>query len=77
MWQIYIAEYLGAAGQSDFGRLLPGRQGSRASQGEGAYAGPQRQHRFRVPEFQPDRRTERVRKRGTPAYLPESKSRRA
>ena len=35
------------------------------------------QHRFRVPEFQPDRRTERVRKRGTPAYLPESKSRRA
>ena len=27
--------------------------------------------------FQPDRRTERVRKRGTPAYLPESKSRRA
>ena len=41
------------------------------------YAGPQRQHRFRVPEFQPDRRTERVRKRGTPAYLPESKSRRA
>ena len=53
------------------------RQGSRASQGEGAYAGPQRQHRFRVPEFQPDRRTERVRKRGTPAYLPESKSRRA
>ena len=23
MWQIYIAEYLGAAGQSDFGRLLP------------------------------------------------------
>ena len=32
---------------------------------------------IRVPEFQPDRRTERVRKRGTPAYLPESKSRRA
>ena len=45
--------------------------------GKEAYAGPQRQHRFRVPEFQPDRRTERVRKRGTPAYLPESKSRRA
>ena len=30
-----------------------------------------------VGQFQPDRRTERVRKRGTPAYLPESKSRRA
>ena len=36
-----------------------------------------REHGRKKRVFQPDRRTERVRKRGTPAYLPESKSRRA
>ena len=77
--EVKDGEFVAIMGPSGCGKstLLNILQGSRAAQGEGAYAGPQRQHRFRVPEFQPDRRTERVRKRGTPAYLPESKSRRA
>ena len=52
------------------GQLQAARSGSSGLEGKGTYPCAQGQAGIRVPELQPDRRTERLRECGTSPYVP-------
>ena len=65
-----LLNILGTAGQSYGGQLQAARSGSGGLEGKGTYPRTQGQTGIRVPELQPDRRTERLRECGTSPYVP-------